>query len=295
MRTQIVLITGASRGFGEAATRELARRGHTVIATMRSPERDGAKVASGFEDQIHPTRLDVTSWTETSDAVENCVKQFGAIDAVINNAGYGLYGAVEDLGEDEVARIFDTNFMGQWRLCKAAVPYMRAQGRGRIVNVSSLGAKLVAPLTGMYSATKAAVEAMTEALRYEVERFGISVTMIEPGMYKSDWQTSSLDVCATLSSGNTPYRESAERALTAFRQMAITRPGSEVVAATIADLVELEQRPPLRLPIGEDAWRLTQARQMSTDEEWEVSIKQGPFFQNISSSDSEAVPGFSGY
>jgi NAD(P)-dependent dehydrogenase (short-subunit alcohol dehydrogenase family) len=295
MRTQVVLITGASRGFGEAAARELARRGHTVVATMRSPDRDGAKVAMGFEDQIHPTRLDVTSWTEASDAIENCVQKFGAIDAVINNAGYGLYGAVEDLGENEVARIFDTNFMGQWRLCKAALPYMRSRGSGRIVNVSSLGATLVAPLTGMYSATKAAVEAMTEALRYEVERFGISVTMIEPGMYKSDWQTSSLDVCAALRSGDSPYRESAERALTAFREMAMTRPGSDVVAATIADIVELEQMPPLRLPIGEDAWRLTQARQKSTDEEWEASIKQGPFFHGISPSNPEAVPGFSGY
>jgi NAD(P)-dependent dehydrogenase (short-subunit alcohol dehydrogenase family) len=295
MQTQVVLITGASRGFGEAAARELARRGHTVVATMRSPERDGAKVAMGFEDRIHPMRLDVTSWRETVDAVETCVQQFGAINAVINNAGYGLYGAVEDLSEDEVARIFDTNFMGQWRLCKATLPYMRAQGSGRIINVSSLGAKLVAPLTGMYSATKAAVEAMTEALRYEVERFGVSVTMIEPGMYRSDWQTTSLDVCATLSSGDSPYKESADRALAAFRQMAITRPGSEVVAATIADLVELEQKLPLRLPIGEDAWRLTQERQMSTDEQWEGSIRQGPFFQDISSSDSDSVPGFSGY
>jgi len=295
MQRQVVLITGASRGFGEATARELARRCHTVVATMRSPDRDGAKVTAGFEDQIHPMRLDVTSWKETFDAVEDCVQEFGAIDAIVNNAGFGLYGAIEDLTEAEVGRIFDTNFIGQWRLCKAVLPHMRAQGSGRIINVSSLGAKLVAPLTGMYSATKAAVEAMTEAMRYEVERFGVSVTMIEPGMYKSDWQTSSLDVCASLSSGDTPYKESAERALSAFREMALTRPGSEVVAATIADLVELEQRPPLRLPIGEDAWRLTQARQMSTDEEWEVSIKQGPFFHDVSSSDSKSVPHFSGY
>jgi NAD(P)-dependent dehydrogenase (short-subunit alcohol dehydrogenase family) len=295
MQRKLVLISGASRGFGEATARELARRGHTVVATMRSPDRDGPRVAAGYEDRIHTTRLDVTSWSETLAAVDDCCERFGAIHAVINNAGYGLYGAVEDLDEEEVLRVFDTNLMGQWRLCKAVLPHMRAQGAGRIINVSSLGATLVAPLTGMYSASKAAVEAMTEALRYEVERFGIWVTMIEPGMYRSDWQTSSLDVCGALGRGESPYQESANRALTAFREMALTRPGSDVVAATLADLVELEQKPPLRLPVGEDAWRLTQARQKSTDEEWEASIQRGPFFQDASAAEAGAVPRFSGY
>jgi short-subunit dehydrogenase len=172
---------------------------------------------------------------------------------------------------------------------------MRRAGSGTIINISSLGAKLIAPLTGMYSASKAAVEAMTEALRYEVERFGIWVTMLEPGMYRSDWQTTSLDVCGALQRGESPYQASAELALKAFRDMAATRPGSETVAMTIADMAELEQIPPLRLPIGEDAWRLTQARLHSTDDMWETSIKNGPFFHGVEAPRSGGESGFSGY
>lgn len=293
--SRVVVITGASRGFGEAAARELARRGHTVVATMRNPERDGPTVAKGYEEFIHPTRLDVTDPEEVIAVVDGTVERFGRIDVSIHNAGYGLYGAVDELTEEEVQRQFDTNFMGEWRMCRAVVPHMRAAGRGTIVNVSSLGAQLVAPLTGMYSATKAAIEAMTECLRYEVERFGIWVMMLEPGMYKSDWQTTSLALSEVLASGKSAYQESAEKALKAFREMAETRPGSEAVGIAMADMAELQQRPPLRLPIGEDAYRLSIARASATDDDWEESIKNGPFFEGVTNVGASETGGFSGY
>jgi NAD(P)-dependent dehydrogenase (short-subunit alcohol dehydrogenase family) len=295
MTERVVLITGASRGFGEAAARELARRGHVVVATMRQPERDGEKVSAGFDDRIRVRQLDVTNSGQVVDVVDSAVAEFGRLDAVISNAGYGLYGAVEELTEAEVARQFDTNFMGQWRVCRAVVPHMREAGRGTIINVSSLGARLVAPLTGMYSATKAAIEAMTECLRYEVDRFGIWVMMLEPGMYRSDWQTTSLAVSEVLDRGESVYQESAEHALDAFRKMAETRPGSEAVAAVMADMAEVQQRPPLRLPIGEDAYRLSLARASATDDAWEESIMNGPFFAGVSRGRDEGESGFSGY
>jgi len=172
---------------------------------------------------------------------------------------------------------------------------MRAAGGGTIINVSSLGAKLVAPLTGMYSATKAAIEAMTECLRYEVDRWGIWVMAVEPGMYRSDWQTASLAVSEVLQRGESVYQKSAERALDAFRAMAETRPGSEAVAAVLADMAELVQRPPLRLPIGEDAHRLSIARAHSTDDAWEASVMSGPFFEGVTSGRGDGPGGFSGY
>lgn len=293
--SKVVIVTGSSRGFGAAAARELARRGHQVVATMRNPERDGGPVARGFEQSIAVEALDVTDSDQVVAVAERTAARFGRIDAVINNAGYGLYGAIDELTEAEVHAEFDTNFMGQWRVCRAVVPYMRAAGRGTIVNVSSLGAKLVAPLTGMYSATKAAIEAMTEGLRYELNRFGIWVVALEPGMYRSDWQTSSLAVSERLAAGDSNYQQSAERALQAFRAMAATRPGSEAVAMVMADLCELEQRPPLRLPVGDDAYRLSLARAAATDDEWERSVMNGPFFEGVVAAGRDGPAGFSGY
>lgn len=292
---RVVIVTGASRGFGEAASRELARRGHRVIATMRNPQRDGPQVVAGYEDRIVVERLDVTDAAQVAEVVDRVAERFGRIDAVVNNAGYGLYGAIDELTEEEVFTQFNTNFMGEWRVCRAVVPHMRVAGRGTIVNVSSLGAKLVAPLTGMYSATKAAIEAMTECLRYELDRFGIWVMALEPGMYRSDWQTTSLAMSEALAAGTSNYQESAERALKAFREMAATRPGSEAVAMVMADMCELQQRPPLRLPIGDDAYRLAGARAAATDDAWEESIMQGPFFEGVRSGRAEEVSGFSGY
>jgi NAD(P)-dependent dehydrogenase (short-subunit alcohol dehydrogenase family) len=269
----VVLITGASRGFGAEAARELARRGNTVVATMRQPSRDADDVVCGFEDLIHPVRLDVTDGAEVRDVVAASVARFGRIDALINNAGYGLWGAVEDLAETEVRRQFDTNFVGQWRLVNALAPHMRAQGYGKIVNVTSLSGRIPSPLLAAYSASKHAVEALSEGLRDELVAFGVAVTILEPGMYTSDWQTASLDVCDEMRSGRSPYVHGATRALEAFRARAATRPGSDAVAAAIGDIVQVQQPLPLRWPIGEDCLRMIRDRSRASDEDWESEMR----------------------
>lgn len=280
MSEKVVMITGASRGFGEAAAQEMARRGHKIVATMRSPERDGEGVRRGYEDHIFPTRLDVTDPASIAEAVSGALSRLGKIDALINNAGYGLYGPVEDMTEEEVFRQINTNFLGQWRVAKAVIPHMRTQGYGTIVNVSSTAGKIVGPLAGFYSASKFAVEAMSEALRYELDRFNIRVVILEPGMYKSDWQTASLDVCVAIREGKSNYQQSAETALRSFRELAATRPGSQAVGVAMADIVDLVQTPPLRWPVGEDAWRLLNLRRQASDEQWEEMVRQGAFYQN---------------
>jgi len=259
------------------------------MATMRSPDRDGPAVRAGLEERIHTARLDVTSDEETAAVVEETLERFGRIDAVVNNAGYGLYGTVEDVGVDEVKRLIDTNLLGQLRLCQAVIGPMREVGKGTIVNVASAGVYIVAPLTGLYSASKMAVAAMTEALRLEVKQFGISVVSVEPGMYRSDWQFGSLDVCQRLRDEESVYQEASMRALEAFREMGETRPGAATTGSTIADMVELEQEPPLHVPVGEDAYRLREQRRMLTDEAWEQMVMQGPFF------DEASTDGFAGY
>ena len=270
----VVLITGASRGFGAEAARELARRGNTVVATMRNPARDAPAVVAGFEELIHPVRLDVTIPSEVSAVVADAVSRHGRIDALVNNAGYGLWGPIEALSEEELRRQFDTNFVGQWRMVNAVAPHLRAQRWGKIINVSSLSGRVPSPMLAPYAASKHAVEALTEGLREELVAWGISVTALEPGMYASDWQTAGLDVCEEVRTGRSPYTAATRRALDGFRRLAATRPGSDAVAAAIADIVQLQQPPPLRWPVGEDCVRMLRDRARLTDEEWEHRMRE---------------------
>ena len=273
MDAQIVLITGASRGFGAAAARAIAGRGHTVVATMRNPDRDGAAVTAGFEDQIHPARLDVTVPADVAAVVAATLATHGRIDVLINNAGYGLYGPAELGAEEQVWRQLDTNTFGAWRMIKAVLPDMRRRGRGKIVNVTSLSGRVPSPMLAPYAASKHAVEALTEGLREELVAWGVSATVLEPGMYASDWQTAGLDVCEEIRTGRSPYTAATRRALDGFRRLAATRPGSDAVAAAIADIVQLEQAPPLRWPVGEDCVRMLRDRAGLTDEEWERTMR----------------------
>ncbi len=269
----VVLVTGASRGFGAESARELARRGNIVVATMRDPGRDGPVVAKDFEDRVHPAWLDVTDPEGVTRAVTEVVARFGRIDVLVNNAGYGLWGAVEDLTEPEIRGVMDTNFFGQWRLAATVAPHMRKQNSGKIINISSLSGRIPSPLLAAYSASKHAIEAMSEGLREELAAFGVSVTIVEPGMYRSDWQVVSLDVCQAMRMGTSPYLPRAAAALDAFRTLAATRPGSYAVATAIADLVESPPPLPLRWPVGEDCVRMISERRRQSDEDWELLMR----------------------
>ncbi len=275
MEEKVVLITGASRGFGEAAARRIAGRGHTVVATMREPERDGGGLAAAFPGLIHPMRLDVTLAEDVEAAVRSAIERFGRIDVLVNNAGYGLYGPAEDFEEDEVWRQIDTNVLGQWRMARAVLPAMRARRFGKIVNVSSLAGRVPGAWLGMYAASKHAVEGMSESLRFEVAHLGVEVCILEPGMFASDWQTGSLDVCRTVRDGKSPYQEPVSAALEAFRGRAATRPGSSSVGAAIADMVDLQQPLPMRWPVGDDSVHMLEARGSTTEAEWDQLRRSG--------------------
>lgn len=270
---QVVFITGASRGFGFAAAEELLSRGHRVAATMRNPDRDGPALRALDPERVEVFRCDVVDRPSIDSAVHGALERFGRVDALFNNAGYGLYGPIEDLSEGEILRQLDTNFVGQIRVAQALLPAMREQGGGRIINVSSLAGRVVGPLMGLYAASKWAVEAMSEALRYEVSRWGVDVTILEPGMYRSDWQTTNLDVTAAVREGRSAYQESAEYALAEFRKRAASRPGSRSGGAAVADIVELVQQLPMRWPVGEDTVQTIRLRESMTDLEWEERLR----------------------
>lgn len=184
MTDKTVLITGCSSGIGEATAARLVKSGWNVYASARKPETLDVLTAAG----CHPLALDVTSEESMSAAVKTVLGEAGRIDALVNNAGYSQGGASETLDLDVVRRQFETNVFGLLRMCQLVLPAMRKQRSGRIVNISSMGGRLVFPGGGAYHATKYAVEAFSDAMRFEVAGFGVKVVLIEPGLITTNFE-----------------------------------------------------------------------------------------------------------
>ncbi len=195
-RSVPVLITGCSSGIGRAAAISLHAAGLTVYATARQVDAMAGLARQG----IHTLALDVTDEASMTEAVATVEDAAGPVGVLVNNAGYGLYGPVEQLPMDEIRRQFETNFFGLVRLTQLVLPGMRRRGRGRILNVSSMGGRITLPGGAFYHASKYAVEALSDALRMEVAQFGIDVVLIEPGPVKTPWN----DVAAMSLSTSTP-------------------------------------------------------------------------------------------
>ncbi len=174
----VVLITGASSGIGKACAEHLACRGYRVFGTSRHAPFPPAPPSPGLPTMI---QMDVTQDESVRRAVDFILRGAGRLDVVVNNAGFGFGGAVEDTSIEEAKEQFETNFFGMLRVCRAVLPAMRERGSGLIVNISSIGGVIGLPYQGLYSAAKFAIEGVTEALRMEVRRFGVRVTLIEPG------------------------------------------------------------------------------------------------------------------
>ncbi|MGL5816377.1 MAG: oxidoreductase [Phycicoccus sp.] len=183
--TGAVLVTGCSTGIGRATVEALLAHGHTVWASARRVETLADLQARG----ARTVALDVTDERSMADAVAQVESEHGAVGALVNNAGYGEYGAVEEVAMEEVRRMFETNVFGLARMCQLVLPGMRRAGRGRIVNISSMGGRMTFPLGGYYHATKYAVEAISDALRQEVREFGIRVVVVEPGVTRSNFES----------------------------------------------------------------------------------------------------------
>jgi NADP-dependent 3-hydroxy acid dehydrogenase YdfG len=182
-RSEAVLITGCSTGIGRATAKRLAESGHTVYATARKLDSIRDLESAG----CRTLALDVTDEDSMAAAVETVEREEGAVGVLVNNAGYSQSGAVESVPMDAVRRQFETNVFGLVRMCQLVLPGMRAQRWGRIINLSSMGGRVVFPGGGYYHATKYAVEALSDALRFEVAGFGIAVVVIEPGLIKTEF------------------------------------------------------------------------------------------------------------
>ena len=204
--TKVILVTGASSGIGFDAAEAFARQGHRVYAAARRVERMEPLKALG----VVPLRMDVTDEASLEAGVRTVLEAEGRIDALVNNAGYGYFGAVENVSMEDAKRQLEVNVFGLARLCQLVLPTMRQQGKGRIINTSSVAGKSVLYYGGWYHVSKYSVEALSDAMRMELKPFGIDVVMIEPGAIQTAWGTIAADHLAESSRG-TVYEKTAQR------------------------------------------------------------------------------------
>lgn len=236
---KVVLVTGASSGFGYAIAKALAAKNYRVFGTARAV-RSGA-APDGFT----PLTLDVTQDVSVATCVSEVLRTAGRIDAVINNAGIGIAGAIEDTTAAEAQAQFETNFFGTHRVCRAVLPHLRAQRAGVIINMSSLAGRIAVPFQGFYSATKFAIEAYTEALRMEVRPFGIAVSMIEPGDFATSFTANRR--FTTGSTPASPYYDPMARAIAIMARGEQANHDLSPVIGAVETILE-SRRPALRYP-----------------------------------------------
>ncbi|HEX2569979.1 MAG TPA: SDR family NAD(P)-dependent oxidoreductase [Polyangia bacterium] len=236
-----VLITGASSGIGLACARWLAERGYRVFGASRRPPPAGD--AAGFE----YVAMDVTDDASVAAAVAEVVARAGRIDVVVNNAGFGYAGAIEDTSIEEARAQLDANFLGVLRVLHQVLPHMRAAGGGRVINISSIGGLIGAPFQGMYSASKFALEGLTEVLRHEVRADHIHVSLVEPGDFNTGF-TANRRIVRGAGEGS-PYREQFARTLAVIERDEAQAPGPRAIARLVERIIRT-RRPALRYPVG---------------------------------------------
>jgi NAD(P)-dependent dehydrogenase (short-subunit alcohol dehydrogenase family) len=268
--TGAILITGCSTGIGRAAAERLAKRGHNVYATARRIEAIDDLRAAGCKTLV----LDVCDDASMSKAVDTIVAEEGAVHALVNNAGYGQDGPIEEIPMDVLRRQFETNVFGLVRMTQLVLPGMRERRTGRIVNVSSMGGKLVFPGGGAYHATKFAVEALSDALRFELRPFGIHVSVIEPGAIRTNFEETSLATVPDHQGDGSPYA-ALKRAVDAryratYRGRAAV--GPQIVARAIEHAIT-SKRPRTRYPLTPGARTLLLLRRILPDQGWDALMR----------------------
>ena len=258
--SKIVLITGASSGFGKATAERLAEHGYTVYGTSRNEVQ---------HDKIHYIVMDVRDRESVSNGVAKIVEEQGRIDVVVNNAGMGIGGSLELATDEEIGLQMGTNFKGCVNVCQAVLPFMRGQGRGQIINLSSIGGIMGLPYQGFYSASKFAIEGFTEALAAEVKGFGIKVSMVEPGDFATNFTARRKNSEATAKSD--AYGESFARSLSLIEKEENGGLKPDFLAKKIEKIIE-SRRPRLRYVVANLEQRLSVLLKRILPGNWMVGI-----------------------
>jgi NAD(P)-dependent dehydrogenase (short-subunit alcohol dehydrogenase family) len=268
MSDRVALVTGASSGIGEATARRLQEAGFATYAVARRVER----MAALEEDGVQVFAMDVTDDASMVSGVQRIMDEHGRLDVLVNNAGYGSYGAVEDVPIHEARRQFEVNVFGLARLVQLVVPHMRSQKSGRIINISSIGGKFYEPLGAWYHATKFAVEGFSDSLRLELAPFGIQVVVVEPGTIVTEWNTIARAGLVEVSRGGA-YEQRAGRIRDTMARgdTGMTATSPDVVAKTIVKAATTS-RPRIRYAVGRGAGSLLLARRLLPDRAFDALV-----------------------
>jgi NAD(P)-dependent dehydrogenase (short-subunit alcohol dehydrogenase family) len=277
-RRNVALVTGSSSGIGFETVLLLARSGFHTYASMRNLEKSKkiTEIANKKKLPLQVVQIDVNDEGSVEEAIDKIVAENKGIDVLVNNAGYGLFGSLEDLSIEEIKAQFETNFFGAIRLTQKVLPAMRMQNSGgTIVNVSSVGGLVGVPVLSAYNSTKFALEGLSESMSYELEQFGIRVVIIEPGFIRTNIMNSSISAKKSLES-KSPYFSLMQKVQNYFKSMMDNASSSsppEEVAKTILQAITSEN-PQLRYTVGNDSATIMQAKRTMSDAEFGNLIKQ---------------------
>ncbi len=271
MKNQVWLITGSSRGLGRALAEAVLAAGHKLVATARNPKQLSPLVER-YGDQVRAVALDVTDERAAAAAIQAAVDSFGRLDVLVNNAGYGDLASIEDTSMTDFRAQIETNLFGVINVTKAAIPLMRRQGSGHIMQLASVGGRIGPMGRGAYAAAKWGVEGFSEVLQKEIGPFGIKVTIVEPGGFRTDFAGASTNIAAE----NPIYAATVGATARFQREYNGKQPGDPARAAAALMQIAGLEAPPLRLPLGSDAARAVEEAELAriaSDKRWkELSI-----------------------
>jgi len=270
---KVALVTGSSSGIGLETSLALARNGFHTFATMRDINKDEEikEVVRKENLNVEILQLDVDNEESVNEAINTIVKRKDRIDVLINNAGYGMWGTVEDVSIDEFKEQFETNFFSIIRLIHRVAPIMRKQGSGDIVNISSVAGRIGFPVSPAYISSKFALEGLSESLRFELMPFGVNVIIIEPGVIKTNFFNSMK--LAKKSNQDSEYKEITEKVISGVKMMAEMGTHPKEVADAVVKALK-EENPHPRYVVGNDAMMFLEAKKMKTDMEFENYLKK---------------------
>ncbi|WP_223637676.1 oxidoreductase [Corallococcus sp. EGB] len=253
--SRVWLITGSSRGLGRSFAEAVLEAGHRLVATARKPEQLVALVER-YGDRVRAVALDVTNPEQARAAVRTAVDAFGRLDVVVNNAGYGNLAPIEQVTDEDFRSQLDTNLFGVMNVTRAALPVLRQQRSGHVIQVSSVGGRLSTPGLGAYQAAKWAVGGFSEVLAKEVAPFGVKVTVLEPGGFRTDWAGASMTIADFLPE----YAPTVGVVARNLRSRTGKEAGDPKRAAQVLLQVAAMEQPPLHLVLGSDAFELSQQK-----------------------------------
>jgi NAD(P)-dependent dehydrogenase (short-subunit alcohol dehydrogenase family) len=271
----VAVVTGSSSGIGLATSLALARNGYLTYATMRNLAKRNSfeSIADKQHLPIRVVQLDVTDENSIKSAIESILSEAGRIDLLVNNAGYVLTGAFEDIGINEIKALYETNVFGVIRVTQAVLPIMRKQGSGRIINISSGAGRIGYPGGSAYVSSKFALEGLSESMAYEIEQFGIRTVLVEPGFVRTKIGEN-MAISKKIQDPNSPYSQMMQMMSSNQERMLENGSDADPVASVVAEAATAKE-PNFRYLAGKDVQQMMAAKKSRSDEEFQKMMKQG--------------------